>query len=171
MVYVAVSIGAAAACDRSAAGAFPSLAASTAEIDRSVHAVNSVLNAREYAPACGKQMPAKSPAAVIAVTAGTCLSCRNIGYLVRSLKTLEMNHDVSVAIVMPVSDTAYVCQHLKRERVDAPSLAIDAEALPDPKITRDGIFVVRRRGSVVHSQRIDLNVLELETDSLVYRER
>ncbi len=82
-----------------------------------------------YSGACRAGAAAASPRVAVLINAHQCLSCRDLGYMLRRVPpTLAAGG--KTALIVPASDTAVVCAFLRQERIAIPTLTLpehDAE--------------------------------------------
>jgi len=70
--------------------------------------------------ACGRAYPEQAPSEVLTATAEACLSCRDVGWLLRNrVKELAQDRKV-IAVATLKRDTASVCAYVEQERVSVP---------------------------------------------------
>jgi len=91
--------------------------------------------------ACGTRSPGDSPDAVFPVTAGQCLSCLEVGGMLRQVARQARKAHSTTWVGVPPGDTAEVCSFLKREKVALPVVLLPSRAYPDPEITSDLLYL------------------------------
>jgi hypothetical protein len=149
------------------AGCQPGSGASTASEGSPVYRALREILAGPAVGACGADVPAR-PASLILVTARHCLSCKDVGRLLRGV--LQASPDsMALQLVVPAPDTGPVCAFLREERIRLPvrvlssssSAEIDGSppigyarldssgAIVDSALSRDGLALLsdlRSRG-------------------------
>jgi len=83
---------------------------------------------RDRSLACASA-PAAPPGHLLLVTARLCLSCRDVGYLIRQIMAdsgTRMRGVLQLAV--PSSDTALLCDFLREERIHLPVRVLSDEA-------------------------------------------
>jgi hypothetical protein len=74
--------------------------------------------------ACGSGSAPPMVGVAVMINARQCLSCRDLGYMLRRLKTHVAGSPV---VVVPAADTPAICPYLRQERVRLPVLALPDE--------------------------------------------
>lgn len=74
--------------------------------------------------ACGTEARIQAPATLVNLNAQQCLSCRDLGYMLRRLPAAGSTAFSAPVLVVPESDTAAVCPFLRQERIRLPVLSI-----------------------------------------------
>lgn len=111
------------------------IAAKVAAVERVVQYVGSLT---ATSPTCGAAGP-DQPTAVLSVTANQCLSCRNLGYLLREAVKVG---NPAVWVFTSRADAHDVCAKLRIEKVsNTPVFAVTASVLPDPEIVKDPLLI------------------------------
>ncbi len=96
--------------------------------------------------ACGQaQLPPK-PRRLLLVTARHCLSCRNMGLVMRRLVSAERG---GFALFVPSKDAAEVCSFARLERIEAPIFAISDQSFPARELRDKFLYgIVNKRGEI-----------------------
>lgn len=101
--------------------------------------------------ACGRTHPAGPASEVLVTTAEACLSCRDVGWLLRN-RVKELAQDRKVISVATLKhDTASVCAYVKQERVSVP--VFTAEGLDDFLGDEASIALIRSEAAGVRVLR------------------
>lgn len=85
---------------------------------------------------------------VLFVTAQACLTCRDVGFLVRRLAQRSTSTDTRLLLVTPAQDSAAVTAFLRQERASVPLILVPESVAP-------GLM----RQSVIYYGRVDGNSL------------
>lgn len=72
---------------------------------------------------CGRPTLQRAIAELVVVTADACLSCRDVGWLLRKRANALMDSSKTVAVLTPASDAPVVCAYLESERTSTPVFA------------------------------------------------
>ncbi len=96
--------------------------------------------------ACGQaQLPPK-PRQLLLVTARHCLSCRNMGLVMRRLVTTEGGR---FALFVPSKDAEEMCSFARLERIDAPIFAISDRSFPTREMGDKFLYgILNERGEI-----------------------
>lgn len=109
-----------AACGREAAPAALTPAEQYREASLTAAAVAGKLTASSIA-ACGTAAAPATVGGAVMINARQCLSCRDLGYMLRRLREHAPSGTV---VVVPAGDTTAICPYLRQERVHLPVLAV-----------------------------------------------
>ncbi len=72
---------------------------------------------------CGRPTRQGAITELVVVTADACLSCRDVGWLLRKRANALVDSSETVAVLTPASDAPAVCAYLASERTSAPVFA------------------------------------------------
>lgn len=114
--------GALAACADEAGAGPPNLAVQREEAMESAAGFTGALRSGAVVGACGAAAPARAPTVAVLVNARQCLSCRDLGYMLRRLPA-HLHPGADAVLVTPASDTAAVCPFVRQERIKLPVVA------------------------------------------------
>ena len=85
--------------------------------------------ASEGRPTACSAAPIGRPRRLLLLTARLCLSCRDVGYLIRQIMADSGARPLGVLqIAVPSSDTALVCEFLRGERIHLPVRVLSEKA-------------------------------------------
>lgn len=122
---VALAFALAGCADESAAGP-PSLALQRQEAVATAAGFSEALRSGAVVGACGGVAPVRAPSVAVLINARQCLSCRDLGYMLRRLPS-HLHPGDDAVLVTPASDTAAVCPFLRQERIKFPVIATTAD--------------------------------------------
>lgn len=94
------------------------------EARQNVRMVADALQRGSYRSACGRTPNAPFPRAVILINAHQCLSCRDLGYMMRRISESLGEAEHRTMIVLPARDTAAVCAFLRQERIPIQAVTV-----------------------------------------------
>lgn len=147
-----------AACER-AEPRPPSLRQQRVEAEQSAATAEAAVRGNGAAPACGTTPRVETSATAVLLNARQCLSCRDLGYMLRRLTPLLAANPTPPLIVVPSTDTISICPFLRQERVRLPVLSVpDADGSLAEART---LVLYTRRGQGVDSVRYALNGTDL----------
>jgi hypothetical protein len=101
----------------------PSLAVQQIEARASASTMVQAFRSGEIAGACGSPAPSGALSALVLVNARQCLSCRDLGYMLRRLPG-QLRQGVAPLLVTPAADTVAVCPFVRQERIRIPVVAV-----------------------------------------------
>jgi hypothetical protein len=89
---------------------------------------------------------------VVFLTTRLCLSCKNVGFLLRTMAGSDPGRARRLSLVVPSTDTAAVCRFLREERIVLPTIALPETTLsglaPPPLLV---YFKMDSAGNVIDS--------------------
>ena len=139
-------------------GSAPRGADEKAEMARSALAIATAVSHASTSRACGERIVQSDSIEVFALRAEHCLSCRDVGWMLRSRLKDSTRTIRTLAVAAPRADTALTCKYLEREGVDIAVLTVPDEALPQLE-SADAIIAIQISGKThafVHARTGDL---------------
>lgn len=82
-------------------------------------------------PACTNHISSDRAGGVIILTTRLCLSCKNVGFLLRTMAGGDSIGSRHTRLVVPSADTTAICQFLREEKLVLPTIALGENAFPD----------------------------------------
>ena len=129
---------------------------------QTAEAVASAVHFGSAVPACGS--PTRPPDVILALKAGTCLSCRAVGTMTRAFVATSGK---SLSVVTPATDTIDVCEYFKREKIEVTILSVDSTLFEGLDGSSDGLAIAAH--DPTHYQVIGTQTTAIEPGLLADR--
>lgn len=117
-------------------------ASAPATLDTAVERMVVISAQSGVTPACGRPPASHSIKAIVAASAESCLSCKNLGGIIRQYMRTTGLQQEQLMLITPVADTSVVCEYLHHERLPIPVIARTDNALWIPLLQKNALFVI-----------------------------